>query len=61
STLVDEELDAIVLQILNLFPTFGWHMIDGHLLHLGQHVPCSHVKVSYACVNRPPVAAFGVR
>ncbi|KAG2108391.1 uncharacterized protein F5147DRAFT_576953 [Suillus discolor] len=60
STLSDEELDATVLHILNLFPTFGRRMIDGHLLHLRQHVPRSHVQASYARVNGPPVAAFGV-
>ena len=61
STLTDEELDKIVLHILNLFPTFGRRMIDGHLLHLGQHVPRSRVQSSYARINGPPVAAFGVR
>lgn len=60
STLSDGELDATVLHILNLFPTFGRCIIDGHLLHLGQHVSCSHVQASYAHVNGPPVAAFGV-
>lgn len=60
STLSDGELDATVLHILNLFPTFGRCIIDGHLLHLGQHVPCSRVQASYAHVNGPPVAAFGV-
>ncbi|KAG1783662.1 hypothetical protein EV702DRAFT_952720, partial [Suillus placidus] len=47
STFADEELDAIVLQILNLFPTFGQRMIDSHLLHLRQHVPRSCVQASY--------------
>jgi len=61
STLSDAELDAIMLQILNSFPTFGRRMIDGHLKYLGHHVPRSRIQGSYARVHGPPVSAFGAR
>jgi len=61
STLSDEELDNIMIQILNSFPTFGRRMIDGHLKYLGHHVPRSRLQESYARVHGPPVSAFGVR
>ena len=35
SAISDEELDGIMLQILNSFPSFGQRMIDGHLKYLG--------------------------
>jgi hypothetical protein len=61
STLTDEELDTIMLDILTTSPSFGRRMIDGHLHYLGQHVPRRRIQESYACVNGPPVAAFGLR
>lgn len=61
STLTDEELDGIMLDILNAFPSFGRRMIDGHLHYLGQHLPRRRIQESYARVNGPPVAAFGLR
>lgn len=59
--LSDEDLDAVMAQILDSFPTFGRRMIDGHLKHLGHSVPRSRIQASYARVHGPPVAAFGVR
>ena len=61
SSLSDDELDSIMLQILTSFPTFGRRMIDGHLRYLGHHVPRSRLQASYARVHGPPVSAFGVR
>ena len=61
SSLTDNELDEIVLKILNMFPSFGRRMIDGHLHHLGHHVPRRRIQESYARVNGPPVSAFGLR
>lgn len=46
STLSDDELDAITRQILETFPTFGRRMIDGHMKHLGHHVPCRRIQES---------------
>src|SRR5271170_3894100 len=61
SELTDDQLDESMLQILHAFPTFGRRLIDGHLHHLGHHVPRSRIQASYARVNGPPVSAFGVR
>lgn len=61
SVLSDDDLDIIMLQILNSFPSFGRRMIDGHLKYLGYHIPRSRVQASYARVHGPPVSAFGVR
>jgi hypothetical protein len=61
SDLSDDQLDSIMLQILHSFPDFGRRMIDGHLRYLGHQVPRSRIQASYARVNGPPVAAFGVR
>lgn len=36
STLTDSELDDIMNDILNSFPTYGRRMLDGHLTYLGQ-------------------------
>ena len=41
SDILDDELDMITSQIVNTFPNFGHHMIDGHLKHLGHCVPWS--------------------
>ncbi|KAG6871327.1 hypothetical protein C0995_006027, partial [Termitomyces sp. Mi166 len=38
SDISDAELNEIVSYILTCFPTFGCHMIDGHLEHLGLNV-----------------------
>jgi hypothetical protein len=61
SDLTDQQLDAIMLQILLSFPDYGRRMIDGHLRYLGHRVPRSRIQASYARVNGPPVAAFGIR
>lgn len=53
--LPDAELDVIMLQILNSFPSFGRRMIDGHLKYLGIHVPRSRIQASYARVHGPPL------
>lgn len=61
SDLSDDQLDAIMVQILNSFPTFGQRMIEGHLQYLGHHIPRRRIQESYARVHGPPVAAFGLR
>lgn len=61
SALSDSELDEIMSQILNSFPSFGRRMIDGHLKYLGHQVPRARIQQSYARVHGPPVSAFGVR
>lgn len=61
STLSNEDLDSIMVDILNSFPSFGRRMIDGHLKFLGHHLPRLRIQESYARVHGPPVSAFGVR
>ena len=59
SDVSDDELDVITTHIVKTFPNFGRHMIDGHLMCLGHHVPQSRVQASYACVHGAPVSSFG--
>src|SRR5882762_8908563 len=47
SELSDDDLDDIISQIVEIFPNFGRRMIDGHLRHLGHHVPRSRIQASY--------------
>jgi len=61
STLSNEDLDLIMVDILCSFPSFGRRMIDGHLKFLGHHLPRLRIQESYARVHGPPVSAFGVR
>jgi len=61
STLSNEDLDSIMVDILCSFPSFGRRMIDGHLKFLGHHLPRLRIQESYARVHGPPVSAFGVR
>lgn len=61
SSLDDDDLDAIMKDILCSFPSFGRRMIDGHLKFLGHHIPRARIQQSYARVHGPPVSAFGVR
>ena len=59
SDISDDKLDIITSQIVNTFPNFGHHMIDGHLKHLGHPVPQSQVQASYAWVHGAPASLFG--
>ncbi|KAK1222943.1 hypothetical protein PQX77_014220 [Marasmius sp. AFHP31] len=51
SALSNEELDAIVTQVLQIFPSFGRRMLNGHLLHLGHRVSRHRVRDSYERVT----------
>lgn len=61
STLSDDELDAITVTILEVFPTFGRRLLDGHLRYLGHHVPRERLRESYSRVHGPPSSTFGPR
>ena len=61
STLSNKDLDSIMVDILNSFPSFGRQMIDGHLKFLGHHLPRLRIQESYARVHGPLVSAFGAR
>jgi hypothetical protein len=43
----DAELDGIVTYILEVFPAFGSHMIEGHLKYLGHQIPRLRVQTAY--------------
>lgn len=59
SNLTDDELDSLITKIVQHFPNFGRKMIDGHLKHLGHHVPHSHIQAAYLRIHGPPAASFG--
>ncbi|KAG6906726.1 hypothetical protein DXG01_012416 [Tephrocybe rancida] len=61
STLNDDSLDEIMSYILEAFPSFGRRMIDGHLKHLGHHIPRSRIQASYQRVCGVPRNRFGPR
>lgn len=61
SNISDDALDEITTQIVDIFPNFGRRMIDGHLKHLGHHVPRSRVQASYSRVHGAPASSFGPR
>ncbi|KAJ7017241.1 hypothetical protein C8F04DRAFT_923419, partial [Mycena alexandri] len=46
SDITDNELDRLMRHILEVFPTFGRHMIAGHLRQLGHHVPAARISDS---------------
>ncbi|KAJ7355297.1 hypothetical protein DFH08DRAFT_653173, partial [Mycena albidolilacea] len=47
SDITDGELDELVHHILEIFPTFGRHMITGHLRQLRHHVPTLCIREFY--------------
>jgi hypothetical protein len=59
SDISDDELDSLMVYILEAFPTFGRRMIDGHLKHMGHHIPQSRLQASYTRVHGSPTGAFG--
>jgi hypothetical protein len=59
SDLTDDELDSLITEIVQRFPNFGRRMIDGHLKHLGHHVPRSRIQAAYLRIHGPPAASFG--
>ncbi|KAF5379472.1 hypothetical protein D9615_006551 [Tricholomella constricta] len=61
SQLEDAELDEIIAYILHMFPSFGRRMLDGHLKHLGHHIPRFRLQESYGRVHGAPASQFGVR
>lgn len=60
SDMSDEELDAAISSILQIFPTFGRRMITGHLRNQGQRVPMDRITHSYLRVHGTP-GIFGDR
>lgn len=61
SLLSDRDLDQLILNIYNQFPSFGRRMIDGYLLQLGERVPRRRIIESYLRVVGPSPHNFGPR
>ncbi|KAJ7220272.1 hypothetical protein GGX14DRAFT_560077 [Mycena pura] len=60
STLTNNELDAAIGQILEIFPTFGRNLIAGRLKASGHEVTRERIIASYLRVHGAP-GAFGGR
>ena len=58
SALTNDELDALLSSILEIFPTFGQWMIVGHLKASGHHVPRECITESFLQVHGTP-GVFG--
>ncbi|KAG6860001.1 hypothetical protein C0995_000688 [Termitomyces sp. Mi166 len=61
SRLSDEDLDTLMLDIYEQFPSFGRRMIDGYLLRLGERVPCQRIIDSYSRAIGPTTSTFAPR
>ncbi len=61
SRLTDDEIDSIMLDIYEQFPSFGRRMIDGYFMALQERVPRRRIEESYHRVIGPPVSTFGNR
>ena len=59
SDIDDEELDTIMTSILQVFPSLGRRMIDGHLRYLGHAIPWPQLQASYAHVHGALSTGFG--
>ena len=60
STITDEQLDSLMTNILEIFPSFGRRMITGRLKTAGYHVPRARVTASFLRVHGSS-GAFGDR
>ncbi|KAG6875746.1 hypothetical protein C0992_002551, partial [Termitomyces sp. T32_za158] len=61
SQLSDNELDQLMLNIYEQFPSFGRRMIDGYLMRLGERVPRRRIEESYQRVIGPSTSTFARR
>lgn len=55
-TISDEALDAMVLDVLTVFPAFGRSMLAGHLTSQGLSVQRERLRAAYIRVHGSPVA-----
>lgn len=60
SSLTNEQLDRIIQEALEQYPTFGLRMLHGHLMSMGNRVPRQRLSESYVRVHGNP-ATFGER
>ncbi|KAK7696059.1 hypothetical protein QCA50_000700 [Cerrena zonata] len=59
SNLSDEQLDDIMRQLLDIFPSFGRRMIDGYFSSQGYKVPRARLEACYKRVHGPSTTSFG--
>lgn len=55
-TISDDALDALVLDVLTVFPAFGRSMLAGHLTSQGLSVQRERLRAAYIRVHGSPVA-----
>ncbi|KAK1223937.1 hypothetical protein PQX77_013176 [Marasmius sp. AFHP31] len=53
-SLTDQELDKLLCQILQNFPSFGRRMLTGHLRYLGHDLPRERIRDSFERVQGMP-------
>ena len=56
TTMTDEQLDALVFQALEIFPSFGRRMLDGFFRGIQEHVPRQRIRASYERVHGAPAS-----
>ena len=54
--MTNEQLDTLVFQALNVFPSFGRHMLDGFFCAIQEHVPRERICASYERVRGAPAS-----
>ena len=56
TTLTNEQLDTLVSQALEIFPSFGRRMLDGFFRAIQEHVPRERIRASYERVRGAPAS-----
>ena len=56
TTMTNEQLDTLVFQALNIFPSFGRRMLDGFFRAIQEHVPRERIRASYERVRGAPAS-----
>ena len=51
STLQDNQLDDLIIQLRSHFSRVGIRMLDGMLCRLGHRLPCEHIRESLMCID----------
>ncbi|KAF5328464.1 hypothetical protein D9758_017014 [Tetrapyrgos nigripes] len=61
SDISDQELDTMILEIHQRFPSFGRRMYDGYLMSLDIQIPQAQLRASLTRVLGPATNTFGQR
>ena len=56
TTMTNEQLDTLVFQALEIFPSFGRRMLDGFFRAIQEHVPRERIRASYERVRGAPAS-----